>query len=217
MIAHTDDDVKPLRELGISTGNIGPVAVSTSSEMYEPSVRLNQLAESCKVFDWIPRTAQDYHVLQEFAEAYSIIEKYARQKAGRTVVEEKKIVDQKVQLENLIRQRAMTFSPEDERQLAQMNKNFANPGLQGPNLHVPFYGEVHSVDIVNARLILNLVGTESYVMAPFVPSDDPLRMQTKWLFFGQTPKETRPVNYRISDSEIVTAEPVIELLTFGDQ
>ena len=217
MIAHADGKVKPLRELGTSVGDGIPVAVSTSSDLYQPSVQLNRLAESCMVFNWIPQTRQDYEIFREFAEAYSIIEKYAREKAGTTVTEEKKILAQKAQLEKLIRQRVASFSLEDELQLTQMNKDFARRDLRETNRYVPFYGQVHSVDIVNAQLILKLVGTESYVKAPFVPSDDPMRMQTKWLFFGQTPDTARRVNYRMSESELVTAEAVETLLNFGEQ
>ena len=217
MIAHADDKVKPLRELGTSAGENIPVAVSTSSEMYESSVLLNRLAESCKVFNWIPQTREDYAVLSEFAEAYAIIEQYARQKAGSTIAEDRKFLAQQEQLENQIQQRVTSFSLEDELQLAEMNKKFASRDLQEASRHVPFFGQVHSVDIVNAQLILKLVGTESYVKAPFSPLGDPMRMQTKWLFFGQTTKSSRRVNYRISDSELVTAESVESLLNFGEQ
>jgi hypothetical protein len=217
LIAHAEGEVKPLRELGMSTGDEIPVSVPTSSDLYEPSTRLNRLAESCKVFNWIPQTREDYEIFCEFAEAYSIIEKYAREKAGSTVAAEKNILAQRDQLEKLIRQRATSFSPEDELRLTQMNKNFASRDLSEANRHVPFYGQVHSVDIVNAQLILQLVGTESYVKAPFNPTDDPMRMQTKWLFFGQTPKIARRVNYRISEKELVTAESVETLLNFGEQ
>lgn len=217
LIAGADPKVKPLRDLGIASGDSGPVAVSASSQMHEPNVRLNRLAESCKIFDWIPQTREDYDVLQEFAEAYCVIEKYAADHAGSTGVEEKKIVAQKNQLHNLIRRRAASLSIEDELQLIQMNKKFASKELQEPNRNVPFYGEVHFVDIVNAQLILRLCGTESYAKAPFVPTDNPMRMQTKWIFFGQTPATSRRVNYRISKTELITAEAIDDFLNFGEQ
>ncbi len=217
LLEHADDNVKPLTELGISLVEPGPIAVSPSSDMYQPSVRLNQLTESCKVFNWIPQTREDYEVLQDFVGAYVTIEKYAREKTGSTIVEEKKIVEQIDQLGNLIRERAASLSIEDESRLSQMNKDFARRDLQEANQYVPFYGEVHSVDIVNAQLILKLVGTESYVKAPFVPSDHPMRMQTRWVFFSKTPETTRRVNYRISPSELVTAETIVQLFNFGER
>ena len=185
--------------------------------MYEPSIRLNRLAESCKVFNWLPQTREDYEILSEFAEAYWVIEKYARDKVDSTVPEEKKIVALQSQLEELIRRRAASFSVEDELRLAQLNKDFAGRELQEPDRYVPFYGEVHFVDIVNEQLIIKLFGTEFYAKAPFIPSDDPMRMQTKWLFFVRTPAASRRVNYRISKSELITAESVDELLNFGEQ
>ena len=98
-----------------------------------------------------------------------------------------------------------------------MNKSFSAKDLQQADQVLPFYGEVHFVSIVSSQIVLKLYGTETYVNAPFTPNDDPMRMQTKWMFFARTPAIPRAVNYRISESELITADSVNELWNFGQQ
>ena len=215
LIASASGDIRPLSETGDSAD--GPIAVSTSSDMYEPSIRLNNLAQSCREFDWIPRSRQDYELLQQFANSFSIINKHALDHSESKVVEDQRIDEQRNRLAQQIGVRATSLSAEDESRFTQMNRKFASQELQAANRHLPFYGEVHAVDIVNSFLILRLVGTESYVKAPYVPTDRPPKMQTKWIFFAQTPVSVRPVNYKISETERITAYSVDQLLSFGKQ
>jgi uncharacterized protein YheU (UPF0270 family) len=183
--------------------------------MRDAIVELNQLTDSCKQFDWIPKKETEYETLQSLIESYVAIKKRTNEGANAETESNKQIARQLVQLETALNQRAILFSEEDQSALKQMNKSFAESTLQKPNQYLPIYGEVIQILVASDQILVRLVGTSAYIRAPFVPTNDPMRPESKWLFFVKTPQETKNITLKISAAETVSTAAVSEFYNFG--
>jgi S1-C subfamily serine protease len=213
LLADAEGDIKPLRELSPLSETSDFISISDNNPMRDAIVELNQLTESCKQFDWIPKKETEYKTLQSLIKSYVAIKK--RTNEGAETETDKQIARQLVQLETTLNQRAILFSEEDQSALKQMNKSFAESTLQKPNQYLPIYGEVIHILVESDQILVRLVGTSAYIRAPFVPTDDPMWPESKWLFFVKTPQETKNITLKISAAETVSTAAVSEFYNFG--
>ena len=215
LLADAKGDIKPLRELSPLSETSDFISISDNNPMRDAIVELNQLTDSCKQFDWIPKKETEYETLQSLIVSYVAIKKRTNKGANAETETNKQIARQLVQLETTLNQRAFLFSEEDLSALKQMNKSFAESTLQKPNQYLPIYGEVIHILVASDQILVRLVGTSAYIRAPFVPTNDPMRPESKWLFFVKTPQETKNITLEISGTENVSTAAVSEFYNFG--
>jgi S1-C subfamily serine protease/uncharacterized protein YheU (UPF0270 family) len=215
LLADAKGDIKPLRELSPLSETSDFISISDNNPMRNAIVELNQLTDACKQFDWIPKKETEYETLQSLIESYVAIKKRTNEGANAETESNKQIARQLVQLETALNQRAILFSEEDQSALKQMNKSFAESTLQKPNQYLPIYGEVIQILVASDQILVRLVGTSAYIRAPFVPTNDPMRPESKWLFFVKTPQETKNITLKISAAETVSTAAVSEFYNFG--
>ena len=129
-------------------------------------MKLNQLTDACKEFDWIPKKETEFETLQSLIAAYTELKKQAKKEP--TTDTGKQVIRQLTQLETSLNQRALLFSGDDQSALKQMNKSFAESALKKPNQHLPIYGEFIQIQIESDEILVRLEGTSTYIRAPFV-------------------------------------------------
>ena len=71
-------DIKPLKELSPNSETSDFISISDNNPMRESIVKLNQLTDACKQFDWIPTTETEFETLQSLITSYTEIKKQAK-------------------------------------------------------------------------------------------------------------------------------------------
>ena len=206
-------DIKPLKELSPDSETSDFISISDNNPMRESVVRLNQLTDACKQFDWIPTTETEFETLQSLITSYTEIKKQAKKDSSTETG--KQIIRQLTQLETSLNQRALLFSDDDQSALKQMNRSFAESALQKPNQPLPIYGEFIQIQIASNQILVRLVGTSTYIRAPYAPTDEPMRPESKWLFFIKTVEAPKTISLELSGGESVPTETVSEFYNFG--
>ncbi|MFT5301868.1 MAG: hypothetical protein ACI87E_002966 [Mariniblastus sp.] len=192
MLKATSGEIKNLRELGGDTA-AGITGVSTTHEMHETSVRLNQQALACEAFDWIPQSHDDFDTLQSFAATFMEIEEFARPRAASKISEEQKILAQYQHYDSLLQSRFSNLPADEQAQLASFNEGLAKRQLRKPSQVVPFWGAVDSVLFSQQQLKIQLVETKHEIKVPISTNSNPLPLESKWLFFVKTgPPSSQP-------------------------
>ena len=206
-------DIKPLKELSPSSETSDFISISDNNPMRESVVKLNQLTDACKQFDWIPTTETEFETLQSLITSYTEIKKQAKKDSSTETG--KQIIRQLTQLETSLNERALLFSDDDQSALKQMNRSFAESALQKPNQPLPIYGEFIQIQIASNQILVKLVGTSTYIRAPYAPTDEPMRPESKWLFFIKTVEAPKTISLKLSGGESVPTETVSEFYNFG--
>ncbi|MCP4098486.1 MAG: hypothetical protein GY748_19840, partial [Planctomycetaceae bacterium] len=206
-------DIKPLKELSPNSETSDFVSISDNNPMRESVVKLNQLTDECKQFDWIPKTETEFKTLQSLITSYTEIKKQAKKDSSTETG--KQVIRQLTQLETSLNQRALLFSDDDQSALKQMNRSFAESALQKPNQPLPIYGEFIQIQIASNQILVRLVGTSTYIRAPYVPTDEPMRPESKWLFFIKTVEAPKTISLKLTGGETVPTETVSEFYNFG--
>jgi len=206
-------DIKPLKELSPDSETSDFISISDNNPMRESVVKLNQLTDACKQFDWIPKTETEFKTLQSLITSYTEIKKQAKKDSSTETG--KQIIRQLTQLETSLNQRALLFSDDDQSALKQMNRSFAESALQKPNQPLPIYGEFIQIQIASNQILVRLVGTSTYIRAPYAPTDEPMRPESKWLFFIKTVEAPKTISLELSGGESVPTETVSEFYNFG--
>lgn len=213
LMADTTEDIKPLKELSPLSDTSDFISISEKNPMRESIVKLNLLTDACKQFDWIPKKAPEYETLQSLITSYAAIKKQSMKDLGTET--DKQVTRQLAQLETSLNQRALLFSDDDQSALKQMNRSFAESALQKPNQYLPIYGEFIQIQIASNQILVQLVGTSTYIRAPFVQTDEPMRPESKWLFFIKTAEAPKTINLKLSAGETVPTETASEFYNFG--
>lgn len=206
-------EIKPLKELSPPSETSDFISISENNPMRESVVKLNQLTAACKQFDWIPKTETEFKTLQSLITQYIEIKKQATKDPSTET--DKQVMRQLAQLETSLNQRALLFSSDDQSALKQMNRSFAESALQKPNQTLPIYGEFIQIQIASNQILVRLLGTSTYVRAPYVQTDEPMRPESKWLFFVKTAEAPKSINLKLSGGETVPTETVSEFYNFG--
>jgi hypothetical protein len=206
-------DIKPLKELSPNSETSDFVSISDNNPMRESVVKLNQLTDACKQFDWIPKTETEFKTLQSLITSYTEIKKQAKKDSSTETG--KQVIRQLTQLETSLNERALLFSDDDQSALKQMNRSFAESALQKPNQPLPIYGEFIQIQIASNKILVRLVGTSTYIRAPYVPTDEPMRPESKWLFFIKTVEAPKTISLKLTGGETVPTETVSEFYNFG--
>jgi len=206
-------DIKPLKELSPDSETSDFISISDNNPMRESVVKLNQLTDACKQFDWIPKTETEFKTLQSLITSYTEIKKQAKKDSSTETG--KQIIRQLTQLETSLNQRALLFSDDDQSALKQMNRSFAESALQKPNQPLPIYGEFIQIQIASNQILVRLVGTSTYIRAPYAPTDEPMRPESKWLFFIKTVEAPKTISLKLTGGESVPTETVSEFYNFG--
>jgi hypothetical protein len=213
LMADTTEDIKPLKELSPLSETSDFISISDNNPMRESIVKLNLLTDACKQFDWIPKKAPEFETLQSLITSYAAIKKQSM-KDPRTETD-KQVTRRLAQLDTSLNQRAILFSDDDQSALKQMNRSFAESALQKPNQYLPIYGEFIQIQFASNQILVRLVGTSTYIRAPFVQTDEPMRPESKWLFFIKTAEAPKTVNLKLSVGETVPTETASEFYNFG--
>lgn len=213
LVADTTEDIKPLKELSPLSETSDFTSISDNNPMRKSIVKLNLLTDACKQFDWIPQKAPDYETLQSLITSYAAIKKQSMKDPDTKTG--KQVTRQLAQLETSLNQRALLFSDDDQSALKQMNRSFAESALQKPNQYLPIYGEFIQIQIASNQILVRLVGTSTYIRAPFVQTNEPMRPESKWLFFIKTAKAPKTINLKLSAGETVPTETASEFYNFG--
>ena len=206
-------DIKPLKELSPNSETSDFVSISDNNPMRESVVKLNQLTDACKQFDWIPKTETEFKTLQSLISSYTEIKKQAKKDSSTETG--KQVIRQLTQLETSLNERALLFSDDDQSALKQMNRSFAESALQKPNQPLPIYGEFIQIQIASNKILVRLVGTSTYIRAPYVPTNEPMRPESKWLFFIKTVEAPKTISLKLTGGETVPTETVSEFYNFG--
>ncbi len=210
---NANGEIKPLKELSPLSETSDFISVSDDNPLREAVVKLNQLTEACKQFDWIPKNETEFETFQSLITAYTELKKQVKKEPSTEMG--KQVIKQLTQLETALNQRAILFSGDDQSALKQMNRSFAESALQKPNQHLPIYGEFIQIQLASDEILVRLEGTSTYIRAPFVQTDEPMRPESKWLFFIKTTETPRTINLELSAGETVPTETVSEFYNFG--
>lgn len=210
---NANGEIKPLKELSPLSETSDFISVSDDNPLREAVVKLNQLTEACKQFDWIPKNETEFETFQSLITAYTELKKQVKKEPSTETF--KQVIRQLTQLETALNQRAILFSGDDQSALKQMNRSFAESALQKPNQHLPIYGEFIQIQLASDEILVRLEGTSTYIRAPFVQTDEPMRPESKWLFFIKTTETPRTINLKLSAGETVPTETVSEFYNFG--
>ena len=195
-----EDDIKPIRSLGGTTGTDQMVSVADNHPMRERSVRLNKLGEECSGFDWIPKTEEQYKTLQQFARGFTqaLIYIEANNEKDELADQVGNIINQTEQWSQLLTEAMSDLQREDLIALRKMNE-FAKIAIKQENEFVPFYGRVHSIIIEAKRTLLLFDDNKTGVSVRF---ESNMQLESEWLFFVQTSTSRRPVVHTVRDQKI---------------
>lgn len=210
---NANGEIKPLKELSPLSETSDFISISDDNPLREAVVKLNQLTDACKEFDWIPKKETEFETLQSLIAAYTELKKQAKKEP--TTETGRQVISQLTQLETSLNQRALLFSGDDQSALKQMNKSFAESALKKPNQHLPIYGEFIQIQIGSDEILVRLEGTSTYIRAPFVQTDEPMRPESKWLFFIKTAETPKTINLELSAGKTVPTVTVSEFYNFG--
>ena len=213
LMADATGDIKPLKELSPLSEASDFISISDSNPMRDSIVELNQLTDTCKQFDWIPKKESEYESFQSLITSYAAIKKQVNKDPDTET--DKQITRQLAQLETSLHERALLFSNDDQSALKQMNRTFAESALQKPNQYLPIYGEFNQIQIASNQILVRLIGTSTYIRAPFVQTDEPMQPESKWLFFVKTGEAPKTIYLKLSAGETVPTETVSEFYNFG--
>ena len=220
LIVSSDDKPQAMSVLGGVTSESILVAVPEGHELRAASVGLNKTGESCKEFNWIAETLEQYQTLQEFAGYYSELHRYSIEHVDSDDRTDKIISKQATAWQNTLTKRFVDIiqsnnNEDDRKNLQQMNQKFAKEAIQAGGQVVPFFGQVDPAGIIGERMILNLYGDGTSVSVPFVPRDIPMRLESEWLIFVEAPANPKTVVFKTPNGQAITCNTAFNMLNFG--
>lgn len=201
MIAKAVDEVQPMSVLGGADLSSGPLALGTDHPARDASVSLNQLAQKCEDFQWIPSDKEQYDVLQSLAEELAKLVQFVKSNKESDPELAAQARVQVEQVKNSIAKSLTKMTPDKYASIRTLNK-FASEELKTPGRAVPFFGDVFTVRVSHGHDFLGLTMTDTFVRLANDDTRENFAREAKCFAFIKTTGNVESVNYPIRDETI---------------